>query len=288
MKKNIKIIIIILLITFISSGCNAVYELNVDSVNVDESLKVSNIKDEELFEKFMNTYMGYHYYSNYNLYSKTNSYNKIYYKKEKITDDSVLISYSSSLDILSNSAIIKNCFSDFKVIEDNDDITFKTSEGFLCFDKFSDLKDVEIIINVDSSVVSSNAQNINGGKHVWTISNKNSEDFFLEFVFPIISVPIGTEINREEEDCCGGGADDFESFPEETEGDNPDDENSNESNNPNGSSNQSDQETNKPNSNEETKKESTKNYLIYLIIGGILLVVIVSVIIYKYKKNNKI
>ena len=292
MKNKIKGIILIMLLTFIFSGCTADYKLEITESGITESLTIGEITDKNALDDFMSTNLGYHFYDNYNAYSKIRSDKKIYYKKDMISEDTVRIYYNPNIDLLSNSAIIKNCFNGFQVREGDTDYKVITDPGFLCLDKFGEIDSVNIKIIIDSAA-ESNANFIDGANHYWTVNSNNYENFYIDFKFPIEFSPIEEKFPEEIEE--GGSeeidgassqnnpAPDYNSSIYDEDDEDGDDKNSDDKNSDDKSSirENDDQEADIKN------KEKNNTIIILVIVIGIITIFGVVFII-KKNKNNKI
>ncbi len=292
MKNKIKGIILIILLTFIFSGCTADYKLEITEIGITESLTIGEITNKNALDDFMSTNLGYHFYDNYNAYSKIRSDKKIYYKKDMISEDTVRIYYNPNIDLLSNSAIIKNCFNGFQVREGDTDYKVITDPGFLCLDKFGEIDSVNIKIIIDSAA-ESNADFIDGANHYWTVNSNNYENFYIDFKFPIEFSPIEEKFPEEIEE--GGSeeideassqnnpAPDYNSSIDDEDDEDGDDKNSDDKNSDDKSSirENDDQE-------EDIKNKEKNNTIIILVIVIGIITIFGVVFIIKKNKNNKI
>lgn len=286
MKKIILMFLFILLI----SGCNAEYEITINSKDriINDSLKISNLDKSMNVEEIMTKNIGVQYYENYVMFSSVNSPNKKYYNK---TFENNLFSLSNNSTIyeFGNSAIVKSCFDNYVVSEDYYDI-YLTASGFNCFNKYQTLEEVKFKIVIDSAIVSTNLEKLDLNTYSKIITRQNANEE-INFIFPLFQVPVNKVIYRGEGD--GDGGTDIKPTDEISSQD--DNQSSQEDNSSSQDDNQSSQEDNNSSQDEnssfyeDSNESKTKsNLLIWIILVIIILSTIGIFIFIKNKKNNKI
>lgn len=189
MKNKIKLIILIIPLILLSSGCTATYTLNITKDKIEETLDI-----KETFEQtYKNAYLnekgnldGFQNNSTYlNKYVKQmqEKYQKYYLNKDNFNRDNSLrlnnlyengyIYYLTNNKEYSqkNNSLINNLIKDSLIINDNniivhlDNIPTKFIENL---DKMS------IIITTDLTVTSNNADSVENNKYTWNYDKTNN------------------------------------------------------------------------------------------------------------------
>ncbi len=172
----------LILITFLFTGCNVIYDVQIKDKKTEESLTIDSINvsiyNEELNRK------------RYSLYSQSNSSNPYEqtddsyatYDIFKINDNSLkyLYKYNSNY---SDSNIANSCYEYFSVDTDETKVSILTGNSFKCFELINELDSVTININSNYKVIQSNADKIVGKKHTWYITRENASNKPIIFVY---------------------------------------------------------------------------------------------------------
>lgn len=172
----------LILITFLFTGCNVIYDVHIKDKKTEESLTIDSINvsiyNEELNRK------------RYSLYSQSNSSNPYEqtddsyatYDIFKINDNSLkyLYKYNSNY---SDSNIANSCYEYFSVDTDENKVSILTGNSFKCFELINELDSVTININSNYKVIQSNADKIVGKKHTWYITRENASNKPIIFVY---------------------------------------------------------------------------------------------------------
>lgn len=172
----------LILITFLFTGCNVIYDVQIKDKKTEESLTIDSINvsiyNEELNRK------------RYSLYSQSNSSNPYEqtddsyatYDIFKINDNSLkyLYKYNSNY---SDSNIANSCYEYFSVDTDENKVSILTGNSFKCFELINELDSVTININSNYKVIQSNADKIVGKKHTWYITRENASNKPIIFVY---------------------------------------------------------------------------------------------------------
>ena len=172
----------LILITFLFTGCNVIYDVQIKDKKTEESLTIDSINvsiyNEELNRK------------RYSLYSQSNSSNPYEQSDDsyatydifKINDNSLkyLYKYNSNY---SDSNIANSCYEYFSVDTDENKVSILTGNSFKCFELINELDSVTININSNYKVIQSNADKIVGKKHTWYITRENASNKPIIFVY---------------------------------------------------------------------------------------------------------
>lgn len=181
MKNKILIIIQMLILIFVLTGCNVDYTSTIHSnQTISEQIEITLEK-----ESIPDTSISYEEYfsSLYSEYANIEKYNvKNYSVEYKYTDDEIIAIYSREYNSLES--YITNCPWQIIFNKNNSDIIKKEIE----FDNSEVLKRADSIyvddqkykftINSDKSISNSNAhtKNTTKGEYVWEFVNKNPDN----------------------------------------------------------------------------------------------------------------
>lgn len=172
----------LILITFLFTGCNVIYDVQIKDKKTEESLTIDSINvsiyNEELNRK------------RYSLYSQSNSSNPYEqtddsyatYDIFKVGDNGLkyLYKYNSNYN---DSNIANSCYEYFSVDTDENKVSILTGNSFKCFELINELDSVTININSNYKVIQSNADKIVGKKHTWYITRENASNKPIIFVY---------------------------------------------------------------------------------------------------------
>lgn len=164
MKKNIKIIILVLCLTFFTA-CTPEYNLDIKNGKVNETLIIGNVEDK-------------YNASSFNNYYAILDEQKMY--KQTFNNHTATYNYEYSFSKYNESNMVKSCYESFHLIEENDYYVLQTGLKFDCLsiqlgDYYSvgyDKLKVNIKV-VDYEVLENNADSINGNTYSWIIDKTN-------------------------------------------------------------------------------------------------------------------
>lgn len=169
MKKN-KLILCLILILFLTSGCSVNYELEIYNDKANE--KISGVFPEALSDNIKP--------SEYVIKElmKTESSSTMYFRKTKNTSSTEGISkYSTNFkDYANNLTGIITCYDLYKVNEYDDVITILTSDKFNCFEYYPELEQVTVMIKSNHKLIETNADRVDGYRYYWTIDKVTSDN----------------------------------------------------------------------------------------------------------------
>lgn len=189
--KRIKLLIIMILISTLSTGCSVEYNLEVSSDTIKEEIIVNdNITSKRTSETILNHYNKW--YPTYVNYIKTGesiplpNFDKkvegIKYYDKSITeiDNGYKYKYLYTHNIYEyyDAYVLASTFMDATVQQKQDTLVLKTSkENFLCdYDYFDSLK-VNITIDPKEYELNyTNTKNINNNTYTWIIDRNNCND----------------------------------------------------------------------------------------------------------------
>lgn len=162
--------IIILIAFLLLTGCQATYNIEFNKDKIKDDIKIyvpskivnsaNNDKINETETKLADWQRGHEFYKR-ELYT-TDEYTGYNYTYE--------FNYKE-YDAMSE---IRKCYDDFNLTNDNNQITLKTSNEFLCATYYQDVTSIEINISTeDYTIINSNADIKNNNKHTWKINKSN-------------------------------------------------------------------------------------------------------------------
>lgn len=165
MKKIIFLLITSLLLT----GCNATYNINISNDQIKDSIKIytknNNVQNatDTMINNFTNQLgnweRGYEYYK------------RELYATDKITGYNYTYNFNyNEYDAMSQ---IRKCYKDFKFKYENNTITIKTSNEFLCKNYYQEVNSLELNISSEYKIIKSNADIKKDNIHTWNINKTN-------------------------------------------------------------------------------------------------------------------
>ena len=174
MKK----LLLLLIVTFLLTGCHAVANIDIEKDKITENITVTADSDKE-YSKVKN-WSGFPltlYYDQdlENPFGDSRERESgVEYYSEKF-DDSTKTLVSNATFNLGNhtrSSLVRGCFNLYNVGEDENDsniVAFATSEGITC-----DFSNFDVVISTPYEVVSNNADSVDSVNNIYTWSVKDS------------------------------------------------------------------------------------------------------------------
>jgi len=180
--KKILILICLLFLT----GCSVNYEITLKNNKIKERLTIIET-DQSLFD--VRNDAGWTLRESFEMLineEKDEFSVEDYSIKSLNTDNQLgLEYYSDSSKTLINSSIINQCYTN-PTIEINDNIvSFNSGNEFTCYEYYDNLETINIVLNTNYKVISSNADSVEDNKYMWTITedgNKNIEISYEQYV----------------------------------------------------------------------------------------------------------
>lgn len=174
MKKLLLLLMIILL-----AGCSAKVEIKIDKDEIIETTKIYNTKvnvyDGNNIKQDISWYLE-DFERDYEFYTITEfEENEYVGKKYDIT---------VPLENWNGTSILAPCYEVFELKKTNTNISLNTSEENVCVD-FFEIKDITIIIESDLDLISTNADEINGDKLIWNITENNYTNKSIQFDYAL-------------------------------------------------------------------------------------------------------
>ena len=189
MKK----IFILFIFTFLLTGCNANYDIEIYNNKVKEDMQYistdSSTWDSPAqyginYRDLVLASYEYPYPAFYSTVVDENDSVKIegveYYDNKLISDSYQLgqkLSYHKfTLENFNDSSIAKKCYKYFNVIEEEETIIISTSLENKCFNEYTSLNSITVNLKTNHKVVSSNADIVKGYHHTWNLTRENKDD----------------------------------------------------------------------------------------------------------------
>jgi len=177
--KNIRLLLLLFCLCFLT-GCTAEYNLEITSSQFKESTTISMNQSE--FQKFTsdsnNQYFNM-YYDDENDQASEGTQKPLpnvkYYDYDS-NSSSRFVKFSgnySYADFRRSTAVTRG-FSSVKVIEREDELHIKTSEGFTFL--YDQLTSVVVRVTSPYKVMNSNADSVSGNTLIWNITKSNADN----------------------------------------------------------------------------------------------------------------
>jgi hypothetical protein len=192
MKKHFFKIFFIIIITFVLSGCEIEYDLNITGNKLDEitSIYTTDINNIDISQDNLGNISYRKYFDNllnnkYNVYydevdpldeGQTQDLSKEMYKISKIntsTKYGIQFSYEFLSDNYYRSNIVKKCNEYLNVSFEDNVISIKSGNKYTCFENQNDLDKIIVKITTNEKMVFNNADNIDGNTYMWEINKSN-------------------------------------------------------------------------------------------------------------------
>ena len=190
MKNKIKLIILLIPLIILSTGCQATYNLNITDTGVEETLNI----EEEVEKSYQNAYIhekgtldGFYnssvYLKKYASETEQEYINKYYINKDNFDRDNILRLnniYNNGYQYLlsntkdysqKNNSLINNLIKDSLIINDDNIIVHLDNIP----NKFIENLDVlSILIKTDLTVTSNNADSVSDNTYTWNYDKTNN------------------------------------------------------------------------------------------------------------------
>jgi len=189
--KRIKLLVIMILISVLSTGCSVEYNINISSDTIQEEIIVNDnitstrTKGDILkeYNKWYPTYVNYMKgYESIELTEFDKKYDNIKYYDKSITEINngyrYKYLYTHNIYEYYDAYVLTSTFVDTTVQQSRDTLVLRTSkENFLCnYDYFDSLK---VNITIDPKVYElnyTNTNNVSNNTYTWIINRNNCND----------------------------------------------------------------------------------------------------------------
>ena len=168
-RDNMKKVLLLLITLILLTGCTATYNINIKDKTIEDSIKVYTDSKKvqnadkktitEFSEKLGEWERGYEYYK------------REIYTTDKITGYNYTYTFNyEEYDAMSQ---LRKCYKDFKITNENNNITLSTSNEFLCKTYYQEIDKIEINISSEYKITESNADRKENNIHTWNINKNN-------------------------------------------------------------------------------------------------------------------
>ena len=183
MKKLKCIVCLFIFILF--SGCTIDYEINIDD-SIKEQISISDNIENQEFKNQIDVYFLQNQQVLYNQvsdpsYPAVDTNDILYYKKELVDfEDKHILKYNTTFDLENFKYLysINKCYGNFTVLNNHPYLIITTGNN-TCFDNYSSLEKINIIINSKYKIVDSNADEIENETLKWHVSKNNYKDHYV-------------------------------------------------------------------------------------------------------------
>ena len=191
MKK--RLLITIILLTIFLTGCNVNYSLDIRDNVIKETLSITET-NSDLYEEKDGTETSFYDYAkmygeeidlntDYNgLYSQEECNDCSYYDKEFINENGLLgfeLSHEFAFNEYAFSSIANEMIPAFSSTFDGRYLRINGGSSWNYFDTYDSLEDINISINTNYKVVSTNLEKESVGKYKWTIKNEDEKLYIV-------------------------------------------------------------------------------------------------------------
>lgn len=168
MKKNFLLLLFSLLLV---TGCDVNYNLTIDANNFDEKITLSFLKQNTSYDEVLV------FYNDKTPVSVDPDENKFYNTSLNDTGDyyNLNYNYNHNIDSIKNSYFIRNCYPDFKVDMNDNELVLSSGSNFLCLNGQDGLKADKVKINIVTKlkVLSHNADTTHNNTYTWNLDSSN-------------------------------------------------------------------------------------------------------------------
>ena len=176
MKK----IIFLSMVLFMLSGCTIKYDLDLTTPNT--ALETLEILETDSNNEYFSTIKNYAgnirtIYSDQDSDSYEKDPNLEYYSIVNNSDDTkanLIINYPFTTEEFANSNIINTCYENVIFYNTSDKIDIRTSNEFLCFEKYISAQEVEVNIKTNEKILNNNADYVENNVYTWKIDKSNA------------------------------------------------------------------------------------------------------------------
>lgn len=175
MKKKI---ILFILCFFLVTGCDVQYDLTIDNDSFDETITMSFLKSQT-------TYDDVSIYLENRTPISHNPSEGVYYDAQIKENDNyydLIYHYKHDFDSFQQGYFVTNCYPDFSVQSDDQQIILSSGQQFMCFNGDDGLQADSVKINISTKlkVLDNNADMVNGDTYTWNIDESNYQNKPIE------------------------------------------------------------------------------------------------------------
>ena len=172
MRKRLFLVLICLILL---TGCDVTYDLTIDSSdNFKEKVTMSFLKSNTSYNDILV------YKENKTPISNMENETKFYNSSIKDAGDyyNLIYDYDHDMNGIKSSYFISNCYHDFTIHNDNDNIVLNSGKNFSCFIGDDGLRADSVKVNITTKldVLNNNADEVKGNTYTWILNENNYVD----------------------------------------------------------------------------------------------------------------
>lgn len=205
MFKMMKKILLMFILIIMLSGCSVEYNVNFEDESFKENGYLIENKEKKDYvskngftfeEQIEYTYQSMHDILNGQETEKTRSFEL----KRIDTNKEIGLTYSNELKQNNYylSPIIRQCYDNVKITNEQNNIKISTGNYFKCFDYYELLSDVTVNFVTNYKVINNNADEIKDNTYIWTINKNNFKNKEISIEMDKTNVLYNTLLNEKE------------------------------------------------------------------------------------------
>ena len=169
--------IVLIIISFLLTGCNIEYNLNIDKdLKFQEDITINATLSNEINKiNEFNQYIPIDYRADdISIYEKK-SKDVEYYEITK-KNNNINFKYNFDIEEYTHSNLASNCYKHIVATKSDDKLILSTSKEFLCFDTYKELDEVTIKITSRYKLIDTNSDSKENYTYIWKINKENYKD----------------------------------------------------------------------------------------------------------------
>lgn len=175
MKK----IIMLLIISFLLTGCSTEVNLKINNEKVHEEIKIYDLKNNV----YINNIIREDVQSNLEAFEREYEFYTINEFEENGYVGKIY-EYNDEPTLWWEISHLRACYEDFNFKKTNTHISLNTSDEYRCGYLFG-ANNVKLVVESDLNLVSSNADKVEGNKLIWNINEDNYKNKRIQFSYKI-------------------------------------------------------------------------------------------------------
>ncbi len=181
MEKKIRKICLLLILCFLTAGCDVKYDVTLRNGVINEKVTLEANKNEVIdsfqtpvTEVFTSAWQEY----------QENADKDMLTLEDKSTNEKILLDATTPNQSLSqyDKVLPKNCFSLVNTLVEEDQIVISTSEGATCFDSYANTNEIKVNITTNHVVIEHNADKNEDNTYTWIINRENYKTKQIQLV----------------------------------------------------------------------------------------------------------
>lgn len=188
--------IFLLLFVLLFTGCDVVYNLDIDNNFLESSEFFMEESDNAAYNEFpkgvvqriagnLDELINKYYSENYSAMVNPLFSNE-YYKKEKLSDNKgIKLYYDFTPENYKYSFLVDYCFENISIKKNKKDLILNLKNSSNCFfDIYDRINSIRVNIKTDYEVIDNNADKVSNGVYSWFLSNSSDEKIYMKIKMP--------------------------------------------------------------------------------------------------------